>query len=83
MHSYYNPYHQNQMTHHNPHHLKHTVITSIEPWVQYGLKEAQYTSYPYALRETAAITYLMGMGFEPTVAHQIVESWEINETFYP
>lgn len=80
---HYNPYHLNQNPHHNPHHLKHTVLSAVEPFVQYGLKEAQYTSYPHALREVAAITYLMGMGYQPMTAHQIVESWEINETFYP
>lgn len=58
------------------------VLNSIEPFVQYGLKEAQYTSYPHALREVAAITYLMGMGYEPMTARQIVESWEVNEMFY-
>jgi hypothetical protein len=46
-------------------------------------KEAPYTSYIHALREVAAITYLMGMGYPPMIARQIVESWEINESFYP
>jgi hypothetical protein len=45
--------------------------------------EAQHTSYAHALREVAAITYLMGMGYEPMAARRMVESWEINEAFYP
>jgi hypothetical protein len=79
----YNPYpfHQNQQ--HHPHQFKHTVLSNVEPFVQYGLHEAKYTSYVHALREVAAITYLMGMGYNPNIAHQIVESWEINEVFYP
>ncbi|MBT2723973.1 hypothetical protein [Bacillus sp. ISL-46] len=79
----YNPYHFNQPHHYSPHHYKHTVLSNVEPLVQYGLQEAQHTSFPHALREVAAITYLMGMGYEPTVARKIVESWEINEAFYP
>lgn len=76
----YNPYHYNPYP---PHQMKHTVLSTVEPFVHYGLYEAQYTSYVHALREVAAITYLMGMGYSPAVAHQIVESWEINEVFYP
>lgn len=79
---HYNPYHYNQNPH-NPHHLKHMVLNAVEPFVQYGLKEAKYTSYTHALREVAAIAYLMGMGYEPRIAHQMVESWEINELLYP
>jgi hypothetical protein len=87
----YQPYHH----YHHPHaheylhypkkhdHLKDRVLGAVEPFVQYGLKEAKCTSYPHALREVAAITYLMGMGYEPMKARQIVESWEVNETFYP
>ncbi|MDR7238834.1 hypothetical protein J2Y02_003465 [Neobacillus drentensis] len=79
----HNPYHISQQQQYSPHHYKHTVLRNIEPLVQYGLHEAQHTSFPHALREVAAITYLMGMGYEPTVARKIVESWEINEAFYP
>lgn len=76
-----NPYHINQNPHYSHHHLKQMVLSTIEPIAQYGLKEAQYTSYIHALCEVAAITYLMGMGYDPRVARQIVESWEMNETF--
>lgn len=72
-----------QHPHHSHHPLKHMVLSAVEPIAQYGLKEAHHTSYIHALREVAAITYLMGMGYNPVTARQIVESWEINETFYP
>lgn len=76
-----NPYHVNQNPHHSHHHLKQMVLSTVAPIAQYGLKEAQHTSYIHALNEVAAITYLMGMGYDPMVARQIVESWEMNETF--
>jgi hypothetical protein len=79
----YNSYHFYQNPQYSPHHYKHTVLGKVEPLVQYGLQEAQHTSYAHALREVAAITYLMGMGYEPITARKIVESWEINEAFYP
>ncbi|MFP5116048.1 hypothetical protein ACSU64_27450 [Bacillaceae bacterium C204] len=79
----YNPYHHNQNQHYRPDHYKHTVLRNVEPLVQYGLQEAKHTSLVHALREVAAITYLMGMGYEPVVARMMVESWEINEAFYP
>ncbi|WP_019416213.1 hypothetical protein [Paenisporosarcina sp. TG20] len=79
----YNPHHQNQNPHHNLYHFKNKVLNEVEGIVQYGLKEGQYTSYTHALREVSAIAYLMGMGYEPMIARQMVESWEINETFYP
>ncbi|WHY03065.1 hypothetical protein [Neobacillus sp. DY30] len=79
----YNPYHFNQPQQYNPNLNKHTVLRTVEPFVQYGLHEAKHTSFAHALREVAAITYLMGMGYDPKMAHRIVESWEINEVFYP
>lgn len=81
----YNPY-QYQMSpqhHFAPNPLKHMVLSKVEPFVHYGMHEAKHTSYVHALREVAAIAYLMGMGYAPTMAHQMVESWEINEVFYP
>lgn len=67
----------------NPYQLKQNVLSSVEPFVQYGLKEAKATSYQHVLREVAAIAYLMGAGVDPNTAYRIVESWEINEYFYP
>ncbi|MBU8908134.1 hypothetical protein [Desertibacillus haloalkaliphilus] len=61
--------------------LKHHTLSTVEPIVQYGLKEAQVTSYVHAMREVAAISYLMGRGYNTKTAHEIVESWEVNEMF--
>jgi hypothetical protein len=65
----------------HPHHLKQETLSQVGPWVHYGLNEAQTTSIPHAMMEIAAIAYLMGKGYDPRMAHQIVESWEVNETF--
>lgn len=77
--SYMNPY---SYPHHSyPHecsetqHLKMETLQTVEPWVQNGLKEAHCISVEHALREAAAVSYLIGKGYDPTVAHQIVESW--------
>lgn len=76
-----NPNHLNQVTSHHPYHLKYFVLSTVQTFVQYGLKEAQFTSYSHALTEVAAISYLMGMGYDPRIAHRIVESWEVDEVF--
>nr|WP_230199144.1 hypothetical protein [Risungbinella massiliensis] len=60
---------------------KKKTLHKVEPWVQYGLSEAQRTSVEHAMREVAAITYLIGIGYDPHAAHRIVESWEVNERF--
>jgi hypothetical protein len=62
--------------------LKDQTLNVIAPFVQYGLKEAKNTSFAHALQEVAAMTYLIGRGFDPQTAYAIVESWELNETFY-
>ncbi|WP_100407806.1 hypothetical protein [Bacillus solitudinis] len=87
----HNPHHLNQVEnpyqyHHQhlypqTHQLKSQTLSTLEPLVQYGLKEAQFTSYLHAMREIAAISYLIGRGYDPRTAHQIVESWEVNEVF--
>lgn len=81
---FYHPYYP-QEPHHHPDlqfpQLKRETLRTVEPFVQYGLREAQQTSYPHAFREVAAITYLLGKGYSPRMAHQIVESWEIKEHF--
>ncbi|MED1613177.1 MULTISPECIES: hypothetical protein [Bacillus cereus group] len=61
--------------------LKKPVLDFVKPWVDYGLNEAKHTSYKHALTEVAAIMFLVGKGFNPTIAHYIVESWEKNEQF--
>lgn len=60
---------------------KSKTLRIVEPFVQYGLHEAQYTSVEHAMREVAAITYLIGRGYDPKTAHRIVESWEVDERF--
>jgi hypothetical protein len=55
--------------------LMEETLTVVEPWVQHGLREAEAISTEHALREAAAVTYLIGRGYYPPVAHQIVESW--------
>lgn len=59
-----NPYQMQQ----SPMHMKHMVLQAVEPVAQYGLKEAKYTSYAHAMREVAAISYLMGKGYSPQIA---------------
>ncbi|EJR56222.1 hypothetical protein IIM_01314, partial [Bacillus cereus VD107] len=61
--------------------LKKPVLDFVKPWVDYGLNEAKHTSHQHALTEVAAIMFLVGKGFNPTIAHYIVESWEKNEQF--
>lgn len=58
-----------------PYDLKYETLAVVEPWVQNGLIEAQTISVEHALREAAAVTYLIGRGYDPYQAHQIVESW--------
>ncbi|MGG3798611.1 hypothetical protein [Metabacillus fastidiosus] len=77
-----NPY-QQQSHNLQTQQLKQHTLSTVEPIVQYGLKEAQVTSYLHAMREASAISYLIGRGYDPQTAHQIVESWEVNEMFYP
>lgn len=55
--------------------LMQETLAVVEPWVRNGLIEAQAISTEHALREAAAVTYLIGKGYYPQVAHQIVESW--------
>lgn len=80
-----NPYHHNPYHNQYPyysHNIKEETLMIVEPYVRYGLKEAKHTSYPHAMREIAAISYLIGKGYDPRMAYQMVESWELNEMFY-
>ncbi|MBC6976021.1 hypothetical protein H9I32_27715 [Bacillus sp. Xin] len=61
--------------------LKKPVLDFVKPWVEYGMNEAKHTSHKHAMTEVAAIMFLIGKGFNPTIAHYIVESWEKNEQF--
>lgn len=62
--------------------LKSETLNAVKPFVEYGLKEAAYTSHSHALTEVAAIAYLLGKGYDPHTAYKMVESWEKNEMFY-
>jgi hypothetical protein len=62
-------------------HLKRPTLNLVRPWVRYGMNEAKYTSMEHAMTEVAAITYLIGKGYNQKDAHYIVESWEKNEQF--
>ncbi|MCS1351646.1 hypothetical protein [Mechercharimyces sp. CAU 1602] len=55
----------------------------VEPFVQYGLYEATYCSVEQVLREVAAISYLLGQGYDPNTAYSIVESWGIKRQHHP
>lgn len=59
------------------------VLGAISPIVHYGLVEMQHTSVSHAMFEVAAISFLMGRGYDPVTARRIVESWEVMESFPP
>lgn len=56
-------------------------LMRVRPIVRYGLREAQITGTRHAMTEVALISYLMGMGYDFSTAHRLVESWEVNEVF--
>lgn len=62
--------------------LKSETLNAVKPFVDYGLKEATFTSHSHAMTEVAAISYLLGKGYDPQTAYKMVESWEVNEMFY-
>lgn len=62
--------------------LKSETLQAVKPFVDYGLKEAAFTSHAHAMTEVAAIAYLLGKGYNPQTAYKMVESWEVNEKFY-
>lgn len=57
------------------------LIARFRPLVNYGLREAQTTGTRHAMTEVVLIAYLMGRGYSLQKAHQLVESWEVDETF--
>lgn len=59
------------------------VLGTVAPVVQYGLHEMTFTSVPHAMFEVAAISFLMGRGYDFHTARCIVESWEVDESFPP
>lgn len=61
-----------------PNNLKKETLSQVQPWVQYGIKEAEN---PHAIMEVAAISYLKGKRYDSRMAHQIVESWGVGKCF--
>jgi hypothetical protein len=55
--------------------LEQETLGVTAPVVHHGLKEAKVISYQHALQQAAAISYLMGKGYNFLTAWQIVESW--------
>ena len=81
---YQSAYPQQFQQQHSPQQqLEQQVLSAVEPIVQHGYNEGKYTSQLHALREVAAISFLVGAGYDLQTAHRVVESWEINESFYP
>jgi len=62
-------------------HMKNDVLHILHPWVKYGLHEGSKYGMEHAMTEVSAISYLIGKGYNPEMAHMIVESWEKNEKF--
>jgi hypothetical protein len=56
--------------------LAQETIAVIEPAFRHGLKEISFAPLPHVLKETAAISYLLGKGYDFNTAYQTVESWE-------
>jgi hypothetical protein len=63
--------------------IRDQVLSAVGPVVHHGLREAGRTSVNHAMYEVAAISYLMGRGYDYHTAHRIVESWETGEAFPP
>jgi hypothetical protein len=58
-----------------PYNLAQETLTAIEPAFKHGLKELSITPLPHVLKEAAAISYLLGKGYDYNTAFQTVESW--------
>lgn len=63
--------------------LRNYVLSTVSPVVHYGLHEMKYTSVAHSMFEISAISFLMGRGYNFHTARQIVESWEVHESFPP
>jgi hypothetical protein len=55
--------------------LAQETLTAIDPAFKHGLKEISITPLPHAIKEAAAVSYLIGRGYDYNTAHNIVESW--------
>jgi hypothetical protein len=63
--------------------IRNQVLSAVQPIVQHGLMEAARTSVNHAMYEVAAISFLMGRGYDHYTARRMVESWETGEAFPP
>lgn len=61
--------------------LYYNIIPQLKPLIEYEIKEADEHNIEYAITESVLTAYLMGMGCCLERAHQIIESWEINDKF--
>lgn len=57
------------------HSIEQQVLSAVNPVINHWMREAQHLGYPHALREAAAIAYLMGQGQDFHSAWQMVASW--------
>ena len=62
--------------------LKKKVLNAVSSINQYRLQESWNKGDPHGVVEVAAISYLMGMGYTPIAAKQMVELWEMNDSSY-
>ncbi|ANE48054.1 hypothetical protein SY83_19120 [Paenibacillus swuensis] len=57
---------------------RYSVIEDLRPAIAYGLNEAEGRGYDHTLSEVAAISYLMGLGYDYNTAYATVDSWNLN-----
>ncbi|UJF36072.1 cupin domain-containing protein [Paenibacillus hexagrammi] len=57
--------------------LKMETLQHVEICVTQGLDEARQYSAEHTLRKTSARSYLIGKGYHPSTAAQLVESWQL------
>jgi hypothetical protein len=57
----------------------YNYLMRVSPAVDRGVKESERTGVKHAMTEVALISYLMGMGYDYSTAHRLVESWKFDE----
>jgi hypothetical protein len=55
--------------------LARETLSAIDPAFRHGLNELSITPLPHVIKEAAAISYLIGKGYDYNTAHQTVECW--------
>jgi hypothetical protein len=74
--------------HHKRKPKKYRLSAPSAPLLSKQVATAYYTTtevakkFAHALQEVAAMAYLIDKRLDPQTAYAIVESWELNETFY-